>query len=161
MTPSIACHDRHMADYGPGCPWPYSGNPLLQRVCASGDGGDIPADVETRLAALESATSEQSTQIAQLTQESADQAALISELQQENVTQAGQISDLDTRVAVLEAQQPAAQQQAIYIWDGTSYNVPAEPVDDVILRSFYGPNPYDGEAWPGVLDEYTTSEAVA
>jgi hypothetical protein len=41
------------------------------------------------------------------------------------------------------------------VWDGTDY--PAQPTEapsGVVVRRFYGPVPYEGATWPGVLDTY-------
>lgn len=167
--------------------WP-TGSPLLVQVkyyidskLAGGGGGGNPeleqrvTDLETTtatqagqiaaaqsdIATLETTTATQAGEIAALQQENTDQAGQISQAQADIATQAGQITDLETRVSALEAQPAPVQQEAIYVWDGTSYNVPATPVDGVILRSFYGPNPYTGGPWPGVLDAYTVAETVA
>lgn len=167
--------------------WP-TGSPLLVQVkyyidskLAGGGGGGNPeleqrvTDLETTtatqagqiaaaqsdIATLETTTATQAGEIAALQQQNTDQAGQISQAQADIATQAGQITDLETRVAALEAQPAPVQQEAIYVWDGTSYNVPATPVDGVILRSFYGPNPYTGDPWTGVLDAYTVAETVA
>lgn len=153
--------------------WP-TGSPLLVQVkyyidskLAGGGGGGNP-ELEQRVTDLEATTATQAGQIAAaqsdiatLETTTATQAGEIAALQQENTDQAGQITDLETRVATLEAQPAPVQQEAIYVWDGTSYNVPATPPEGVILRSFYGPNPYTGGPWPGVLDAYTVAETVA
>lgn len=149
------------------------GNPELeQRVTdleatTATQAGEIAA-AQSDITALEATTTTQASQIDALQQENTDQAGQISQAQADIATltatqddQAGQISDLETRVAALEAQPAPVQQEAIYVWDGTSYNVPATPPEGVILRSFYGPNPYTSDPWPGVLDAYTFAETVA
>lgn len=149
------------------------GNPELeQRVTdleatTATQAGEIAA-AQSDITALEATTTTQASQIDALQQENTDQAGQISQAQADIATltatqddQAGQISDLETRVAALEAQPAPVQQEAIYVWDGTSYNVPATPPEGVILRSLYGPNPYTGDPWPGVLDAYTFAETVA
>lgn len=42
---------------------------------------------------------------------------------------------------------------------GTGYDVPAEPPAGVTVRHFYGPDPFTGDPWPGVLDVYTATGA--
>lgn len=135
---ATACHHRSMTHENNVDRWP-TGSPLLVQVkyyidskLAGGGGGGNP-ELEQRVTDLETTTA----------------------------TQAGQITDLETRVSALEAQPAPVQQEAIYVWDGTSYNVPATPPEGVILRSFYGPNPYTGGPWTGVLDAYTFAETVA
>lgn len=139
--------------------WP-TGSPLLVQVkyyidskLAGGGGGGNP-ELEQRVTDLETTTATQAGQIAAAQSD-------IATLTATQDTQAGQITDLETRVAALEAQPAPVQQEAIYVWDGTSYNVPATPPEGVILRSFYGPNPYTGDPWTGVLDAYTFAETVA
>lgn len=152
--------------------WP-TGSPLLVQVKyyidskLAGGGGGNP-ELEQRVTDLEATTATQAGEIAAaqsditaLEATTTTQASQIDALQQENTDQAGQISDLETRVAALEAQPAPVQQEAIYVWDGTSYNVPATPPEGVILRSLYGPTPYTGDPWPGVLDAYTFAETVA
>lgn len=85
----------------------------------------------------------------------------VTTLSSEVTTLSGDLTSLTDRVAALEAQPAPVQQEAIYVWDGSSYNVPDTPIDGVIVRHFYGPNPYDGDPWPGVLDVYEQAETVA
>lgn len=41
------------------------------------------------------------------------------------------------------------------VWDGTAYPTQAATAPEgVVVRHFYGPVPYEGATWPGVLDTY-------
>lgn len=126
------------------------------------------SSAQADISALESTTASQAGQIAALEQQNSDQAGQISQAQQDITdltttqnTHTGQIQDLDDRVTALEDAPAAVQEEAIYVWDGGSYNVPDDPIDGVIVRHFYGPNPYPGDPWPGVLDVYEFAETVA
>lgn len=74
--------------------------------------------------------------------------ARVTALEEENAAQQQQIDALEGR----------SSQLFIARWNGTGYDVPAEPPVGVIVRQFYGPQPYQGEPWPNVLDVYTVTE---
>lgn len=181
-------HENNVDRWPTGSPLLVQVKYYIDSKLAGGGGGGNP-ELEQRVTDLETTTATQAGQIAaaqsditDLETTTATQAGEIAALQQQNTDQAGQISqaqadiaaltttqdaqavqitDLETRVAALEAQDPAVPLEAIYVWDGGSYNVPDTQPEGIILRSFYGPDPYQGDPWPGVLDAYTFAETVA